>query len=377
MMASTRSFFFRQKSLDESRIEIARAKFRVGKNPPVQRNRRVYSLHNEHSQRTAHARDRFTAILAANHQLGNERVIVRRNCAFGVGGRVDSHTRPSWRIEGGDLPRRGRELLRMLGVDAAFDGVPTMHDGALQYVGQLLARGDHDLTLHQVHVGDHFGDRMLHLNTRIHLDEVEPAVLIHQEFDGAGIVVADLAQRFAEDVSDFLAQFRRHPHRRGLFEQLLMAALNRALALSQTDNVAVLVPQDLKFNVTRILDIALQIEITVAEGGRGLRLRLAVEHRQFVFVADNAHTPSAPARRGFYDDWESDLPRPFARFSRRGAHAVRAGNDRDAVLFHGGASFLFFAHEPDDVRWRADELDVAGFRDFPEVWGFCKKGGNR
>ena len=45
--------------------------------------------------------------------------------------------------------------------------------------------------LHQVDAGDHLGDRMLHLDARVHLDEVEVALLIHQEFDGAGVGVAD------------------------------------------------------------------------------------------------------------------------------------------------------------------------------------------
>ena len=43
------------------------------------------------------------------------------------------------------------------------------------------------------------------------------------------------------------------------------------------------------------------------------------------------------------------------------------------MLFHGGASFFFFAHQPDDIRSRPDELDVAGFADFREVGVFRKQ----
>src|SRR4029077_57267 len=203
---SDRIFLFRQKSLNEPRIEIARAKIRVGKNPPVQRNRRVDSLHDKHSQRPAHPRNRLATILATHHQLGNERVIVWRNRALRISGRVDAYARPSRRIKRRDLARRGGELLRMLSVDAALDRVSAMHDWALQHVGQLFARGDHDLALDQIHVRDHFCDGMLHLDARIHLDEVKPTLLVHEKFDGAGIVVADLTERLAEDVSDLLAQ---------------------------------------------------------------------------------------------------------------------------------------------------------------------------
>src|ERR1019366_7360484 len=311
--------------------------------------------------------------------FGDERIVVWRNRAFGVGGGVDAHTRPSRRIERGDLTRRGREFLRMLGIDAALDGVSAMHDGALQHVGQLFARGDHDLALHQVHVRNHLGDGMLHLDARVHLDEVKPPVFfcarvrvrvrvrVHEEFDGAGIVVADLAERFADDVSDFLAQLGRHLYRRRLLDQLLVAPLNRALAFSQADNVAVLVAQHLELDVARVLDIAFQVKVAVAEGARGLRLRLTVKAGQLIFIAHYAHAAPPAPRRGLEDDRKADLTRPLARFFIGGDHAVRAGKDGHAVLFHGGASFFFFAHQPDDIGSGSDELDVTAFADFGEV----------
>ncbi len=180
-------------------------------------------------------------------------------------------------------------------------------------------------------------------------------------------MVADLAERFADDVSDFLAQLGRHPYRRRFFDQLLVAPLNRALALPQADDVAVLVAQHLEFDVARVLDISLHVKIAVAEGGRGLRLRLPVEPGQFLFVAHNAHAAPAAAGRGLEDDRKADLPRPLERFSIGGDHAVRAGKDRHAVLFHGGARFFFFAHQPDDIGRGSDELDVAGLADLGEV----------
>src|SRR5208282_3190363 len=186
----------------------------------------------------------------------------------------------------------------------------------------------------------------------------------------AGIVITDQAERFADDVSGFLAQFGRHAHRGRLFEQFLVAALYRALAFAQADHVTVLVTQDLELDVARVLDVAFQVKVAVAEGTRGFRLRLAVERRQFVFVAHNAHATPAAAGGGFYDDGKADLPRPFARFFCRRDHAVRAGDDRHSVLFHGGAGFFFFAHEADDIRSGTDELDVTGFADFREVGVF-------
>ena len=65
----------------------------------------------------------------------------------------------------------------------------------LDDVGQTSPRGDPDLRLHDVDAGDRFGNRMLHLNAGVHFDEVQLAVLIHQELDGSRVGVADHAHR--------------------------------------------------------------------------------------------------------------------------------------------------------------------------------------
>ena len=46
------------------------------------------------------------------------------------------------------------------------------------------------LRLHQVDAGDQLGHRMLHLDARVHLDEVELVVLV-EELERAGAAVAD------------------------------------------------------------------------------------------------------------------------------------------------------------------------------------------
>ena len=48
------------------------------------------------------------------------------------------------------------------------------------------------LRLDQIDAGDQLGDRMLDLDARIHLDEVELAVLV-EELERAGAAIADRA----------------------------------------------------------------------------------------------------------------------------------------------------------------------------------------
>ena len=57
-----------------------------------------------------------------------------------------------------------------------------------------LAARDPDLPPHQIDAGHHLGDRMLDLQPRVHLEEVEAAVLVEQELDRAGVGVADRAR---------------------------------------------------------------------------------------------------------------------------------------------------------------------------------------
>ena len=68
---------------------------------------------------------------------------------------------------------------------------------------------------------------------------------------------------------------------RGRFlEQLLMAALDAAFALAQNFDVAVLVGQDLEFDVAGSADVLFQIDIGRTEGAARLVLRLQEQRGQ-------------------------------------------------------------------------------------------------
>ena len=67
------------------------------------------------------------------------------------------------------------------------------------------------------------------------------------------------------------------------FEQLLMAALDAAFALAQDFDVAVLVGQNLEFDVARRADVLLQVDVGGAEGRAGFAAAPAIkQERQFV-----------------------------------------------------------------------------------------------
>lgn len=73
--------------------------------------------------------------------------------------------------------------------------------------GKRLACSDTQLLFDQVNAGDHFGNRMLNLNTGVHFDEIELAVL-EQELKGTRSTIADIDTRFSATLADVATQFR-------------------------------------------------------------------------------------------------------------------------------------------------------------------------
>ena len=114
-----------------------------------------------------------------------------------------------------------------------------------------------------------------------------------------------------EGLGDLFAHLGRHLQRGRFFDQLLVAALDGALALAEGDDVAVLIGQHLELDVPRALDELLHVEVAVAEGVRGLGLRRLVERGQLLLAADDAHAASAAACRSLQDDGKADSTRPF------------------------------------------------------------------
>ena len=176
-----------------------------------------------------------------------------------------------------------------------------------------LAAGDPDLPVHEVEAGDHLGDRMLDLQPRVHLEEVERAVGVEQELDRAGVGVAG---RFRAPPRPRRAMRRRrsgvHRQRRRLLDDFLVAPLDRALALDERDDGAVVVAEQLDLDVPRTGDPALEVDGRVAERGPGLGARGADRVEQRVGGFDHAHALAAAAGDRLDHQRIADAARPRA-----------------------------------------------------------------
>ncbi len=210
-------------------------------------------------------------------------------------------------------PGRGQEaLVGILGVDARLDRMAG--DGELVLRSrQRLAEGDAQLPLDQVEPGDHLGHRVLDLQPRVHLHEIEAAVGMGDELDRARADVADRLRRFDGGLPHRGSALGGHAGRGRFLEHLLVASLHRAVALEQVDAVAQAVGEDLDLDVARLQHVLLDQDAVVAE--RALRLALARGERsgEVLALVDPAHALAAAAGARLDQAPESRSCRPRAR----------------------------------------------------------------
>jgi hypothetical protein len=124
--------------------------------------------------------------------------------------------------------------------------------------------GEAELDGDEVAAGDLFGDRVLHLDPRVGLDEGEP-VGGYEELDGADVVVVEGGGEVDGGGQDPLAPLGSEGRRRRHLQRLLVAALDAAVALAEVGDGPRAVPRHLDLHVPGPREELLHIERRVAE----------------------------------------------------------------------------------------------------------------
>ena len=106
---------------------------------------------------------------------------------------------------------------------------------------------------------------MLDLEPGVDLEEGDGAVLGDEELAGAGADVAGLAQDRLGGLVEALDLVVGEERRGRLLDQLLVAALQRAVAGGDDDDVAVLVGEALGLDVARLVEELLDEALAAAE----------------------------------------------------------------------------------------------------------------
>ena len=259
---------------------------------------------------------------------------------------------------------------RVLGVEPRLEGVAA--DGeVLLRLGQPLARGHAELPFHEVHAGDRLGDGMLDLEPRVHLHEVEPVGPqavggVHDELDRPRPGIADGLRRPHRRLPHGVAHLRGHAGSGGLLDDLLVAPLERAVALEEVHGAGA-VAEDLHLDMARRGDPFLEQDPIVAEGLARFRHRRVEPLGEVPGPLDLAHPLAAPARDRLDKDWVADRV-GFAREAlRRLVRAAIARHDRHARLLHQRLGRVLEPHGPDRVGRRPDEHEPRRLHRLHEV----------
>ena len=136
---------------------------------------------------------------------------------------------------------------------------------------------------------------MLDLQAGVHFEEIKASVLAGDKLDGAGRIVLDSLGE-GDCLFAHLSARLGVDQRRGRFlDHLLIAALDRALALAEIDDVAVFVAQHLDLDMARIDNEFLYEHPVVAERGFRLRAGAGETFRHLAAGVGDPHALSAAA----------------------------------------------------------------------------------
>ena len=248
---------------------------------------------------------------------------------------------------------RGEVAVGVLGVEPRLDGVPDL-------VGSVAlepaARRDVDLQAHQVGARDDLGDRVLHLQAGVDLEEGEEAVArVVEELDGAGPGVPDgdgepLGRRLE------LADLGDVEHRRGrLLDDLLVAALHRAVAHTDRPRRALAVGDDLHLDVPRAGDELLEEHHARPEGPLRLVAGALVGVGQLGVGRDLADAAPAAPRGGLEHQRVADPGRRGDGVVEGVDPATAPRGDRHADLLGDQLGADLVAQPAHRLRARPDE----------------------
>ncbi len=347
---------------DKARGEVPGLEARVAEDLAEEGDRRLQTAHGVFREGAGHDPEHFLPVVAVGDEQGACRVVIGREVVAGGQVGVDAHARPAGRdVAGHQTGIGGKVVLRVLAVDAHLHGDMGGH-GFPFLQAEFRAEGHGDLLFHKVHAVAAFGDAVLHLEARVDLDEEGFAFRRDQKFDCRQGIIPHFAHQHPRVFLEAGAQIRgdARPGRGRDFHKLLVVALDGAIPLVKGEDVAVLVRNDLNFDVPDVFEEFFHIQARIAE--RRLRHGGRLEKGVFQFgrLAHQEDPAPAPAAFGLEHDGQADLPgRPPGRGHVH--RSVRAGNNGNAEPFGQLAHPHLVAQQLHRFFGRADEGDAGLF----------------
>ena len=213
---------------------------------------------------------------------------------------------------------------------------------------------------------------MFDLKPCIHLDEpkaigTQVPRAVGDELDCAGAAIADRLGGLDCGRADLCPQILGHAGRRCFLDDLLMTALQRAIAFAEMDRVAISVGENLDLDVARRGNKFLDQHPAGAEGRLAFADGAFERGREIGVLFHEPHAPPAAAGRGLDQHRIADFVGLLFEEFRVLPLAVIAGHDRYAGLLHQRLGAVLQAHRANSRGRRSDKDDAGAVTGFGEV----------
>ena len=209
-----------------------------------------------------------------------------------------------------------------------------------------------------------FGYAVFNLQAGVDFQEIKPlGAAVVDKFDGARAAVVDRFTQLNRRLTQCIFHAGRQVRRGGLFQHLLVAALYRAVAHAEGNDVSSAVAKQLYFKVSRPFDVFLDKHARVAKVvfpqshhgvERVVQLFSAIAH---------AHADTTAARRAFQHHRIADLLSSVQRFVHI-RQQFRAFQHRYTVQFRQRTRGMFQPEQTQLFRCGANKGDPCFFTGF-------------
>ncbi len=313
------------------------------------------------SQGGCHPAQRIRPIRAMHDDLREQGVVVDRHPIT----RHDAGVHPQrrrlrWKLQATDDPA-GRQKLpqRIFGAQADFKRMPHALDRRLRQ-RQRFAGRHAQLPFHQIQPGDHLRDRVLDLQPRIHLHEMQSATGITHELHRAGTRVVHRPRHPHRQLTQRLPLCCRQATCRCFLQDLLVTTLHRAVPLEEMHDPAEAITENLYLQMAGRVQVPLHEEPRIAEG----RLRLATgrgQHgRQLRHTTHDAHALATTTGHGLQHHRKTDAHGLRRETLIRLVLALIARRHGNAGSRHQRLGRPLVTHRADHVCRRPDEAELRG-----------------
>src|SRR5262249_8219268 len=148
-----------------------------------------------------------------------------------------------------------------------------------------------------------------HLEPGVDFQEVEVAgIVVINKLDRPGGAILHRARQTKRGIEHSPAYPRAEARGRRFFNDLLIAALNRAVALTEVQYIAAAVAKDLDFDVTSTVDELFRVDAGVAKAGLAGAFDRGPDFEHVIFGTAETHADATATGRALQHDRQTDTP---------------------------------------------------------------------